>query len=288
MSEYIIYTDSASDLSPDMYAEWGVPYTKLTFRFDGSDTEYEDGDIKPKDFYDKMRDGAVAKTAAVNVDTFVKEFEKYLTEGKDILYFGLSSGLSTTFNSARLAAEQLCEKYPDRKIIAIDSRTASTGSGLLLYLAVQKKKEGATIDELADYVTKTASKLCHWFTVDDLVYLKRGGRVSAAAAFFGNALGIKPVLHVDDEGHLIPVAKVRGRKTSLKAIADKYTELAEDPENGTVFICNGDCPDDVEYLSGLIKERHGNEVKYVASTGTVIGAHSGPGTIALFFIGKER
>lgn len=288
MSEYIIYTDSASDLSPDMYAEWGVPYTKLTFRFDGSETEYEDGDIKPKDFYDKMRDGAVAKTAAVNVDTFVKEFEKYLTEGKDILYFGLSSGLSTTFNSARLAAEQLYEKYPDRKIITIDSRTASTGSGLLLYLAVQKKKEGATIDELADYVTKTASKLCHWFTVDDLVYLKRGGRVSAAAAFFGNALGIKPVLHVDDEGHLIPVAKVRGRKTSLKAIADKYTELAEDPENGTVFICNGDCPDDVEYLSGLIKERHGNEVKYVASTGTVIGAHSGPGTIALFFIGKER
>lgn len=288
MSEYVIYTDSACDISADMYAEWDVPYKKLTFRFDGSDTEYNDGDIDAKQFYDKMRDGAVAKTAAVNTESFVAGFEEYLAEGKDVLYFGLSSGLSTTYNSARLAAEQLSEKYPDRKIITVDSRTASTGTGLLLYLAIQKKKEGATIDELADYVTKTAAKLCHWFTVDDLVYLKRGGRVSAAAAFFGNALGIKPVLHVDDDGHLIPVAKVRGRKTSLKAIADKYTELAEDPENGTVFICNGDCPEDVEYLSGLIRERHGVDVKYVAYTGTVIGAHSGPGTMALFFIGKER
>lgn len=288
MSEYIIYTDSGCDLAPEIYAEWGVPYKQLTFRFEGNDTEYADGDIPSKEFYEMMRGGAVAKTSAVNVDTFAAEFEKYLAEGTDVLYLGFSSGLSTTYNSGRLAAEQLSEKYPDRKILTVDSLAASAGQGLLLYLAVQKKREGATIEELAAYLEETKLHLSHWFTVDDLVYLKRGGRVSAAAAFFGNALGIKPVLHVDNEGHLIPIVKVRGRKTSLKTMVDKYTETAIHPEEGPVFICHGDCINDAEALAALVKERHGVDVMITTNTGTVIGAHSGPGTLALFFLAKER
>ena len=235
-----------------------------------------------------MRDGAIAKTAAINTETFAIEFEKYLSEGKDVLYLGFSSGLSTTYNSGRLAAEQLREKYPDRKVITVDSLAASAGFGLLLYLVLQKKNEGATIEEAAEYAEAMKLKICHWFTVDDLVYLKRGGRISAASAFFGNALGIKPVLHVDNEGHLVPVTKVRGRKVSIKTIVDKYTELAQDPENSIIYISHGDCLNEVEEMAKMIHDRHGENVDIITNVGTVIGAHSGPGTIALFFVGKER
>jgi len=288
MSEFVIHTDSSCDIDPALLCEWGVPYVSLTLRFDGEDKEYFDDKIDPKEFYNRMRDGGVAKTAAINSEIFTASFEKVLSDGKDLIYFGLSSGLSTTFNSARLAAEALREKYPERKIFIIDSRTASAGTGLFLYLLVQKKNAGATIEEVVEYAESLIPKLCHWFTVDDLVYLKRGGRVSAAAAFFGNALGIKPVLHVDDEGHLTPTAKIRGRKMAIKTLADKYTELADDPENGTIFISHGDCIDEVEQLAGIIKEKHGANVEIITHVGPVIGAHSGPGTIALFFVGKER
>lgn len=288
MSEYIIYTDSGCDLSPETYAEWGVAYKKLNFRFEGKDTEYSDGDIPSADFYNMMRDGAVAKTSAINIDTFAAEFEQYLCEGKDVLYLGFSSGLSTTYNSGRLAAEQLREKYPDRKILTVDTLAASAGQGMLLYLAVKKKNEGASIEEVAAYMEDIKLNLSHWFTVDDLVYLKRGGRVSAAAAFFGNALGIKPVLHVDNEGHLVPVTKVRGRKTSIKTMADMYTDTAIDPAKGPVFISHGDCIKDALALAEIIKERHGVDVEIITNVGTVIGAHSGPGTLALFFLAKER
>jgi len=288
MSEFVIHTDSSCDIDPALLCEWGVPYVSLTLRFDGEDKEYFDDKIDPKEFYNRMRDGGVAKTAAINSEIFTASFEKVLSDGKDLIYFGLSSGLSTTFNSARLAAEALREKYPERKIFIIDSRTASAGTGLFLYLLVQKKNAGATIEEVVEYAESLIPKLCHWFTVDDLVYLKRGGRVSAAAAFFGNALGIKPVLHVDDEGHLTPTAKIRGRKMAIKTLADKYTELADDPENGTIFISHGDCIDEGEQLAGIIKEKHGANVEIITHVGPVIGAHSGPGTIALFFVGKER
>ncbi|MBQ7828218.1 MAG: DegV family protein [Clostridia bacterium] len=288
MSDFIIYTDSGCDLSPETYAEWGTPYKMLTFRFVDSDKEYADGDIPSKEFYDMMRGGAVAKTAAVNVETFAAEFEKYLAEGKDVLYLGFSSGLSTTYNSGRLAAEQLAEKYPDRKVLTVDTLAASAGEGMLLYLAVKKKNDGASIEEVAAYIEDIKLNLSHWFTVDDLVYLKRGGRVSAAAAFFGNALGIKPVLHVDNEGHLVPVVKVRGRKTSIKTMADKYTETAIDPAAGPVYISHGDCINDAVALAEIIKERHGVDVEIITNVGTVIGAHSGPGTLALFFLAKER
>ncbi len=288
MSRFIICTDSACDIKPELLAEWGVRSSSLTFRFDDSEKEYSNEDMDTLTFYQKMREGGVAKTAAVNVESFVALFEDCLKEEADILYIGFSSGLSTTYNSGRLAAEQLRAKYPERKILTVDTLAASAGEGMLLYLAVNKQKEGATLEEVASYIESIKLNLAHWFTVDDLVYLKRGGRVSPTAAFFGNMLGIKPVLHVDNEGHLTPVSKVRGRKTSIRAMADQYTATAEDPTKGPVFVSHGDCMKDVEELGAILKERHGVSLDIIADVGPVIGAHSGPGTLALFFLAKQR
>ena len=241
MNEYVICTDSGSDIKPATLAEWGVPCRSLTFRFNDAETEYDNDGMEIKAFYDKMRAGGVAKTAAVNAEAFSEEFEKVLSKGQDLLYIGFSSGLSTTYNSARLAAEALREKYPDRKILTVDSLAASAGQGLLVYLTLQKKQAGATLEEAAAFAEETKLNICHWFTVDDLVYLKRGGRISPTAAFFGNALGIKPVMHVDNEGHLINVQKVRGRRAALAALVEKYGETAIDPKGGVVFISQADC-----------------------------------------------
>ena len=288
MADYIIYTDSACDITPEMLKEWGIPCRSLTFRFEDDQIEHTDDDMDISAFYDRMRKGGIAKTAAVNPDTFFEEFDKILKSGTDILYLGFSSGLSTTYNSARIAAQQLSEKYPERKVIAVDTLSASAGFGLLVYLVMQKKNEGATIDEAAEYANTLRYKLCHWFTVDDLVYLKRGGRVSPTVAFVGNVLSIKPVLHMDNEGHLIKKSQVRGRRNAIAALAEKYTELAEDPANSTIFISHGDCAKDAELLANMIKEKHGVDTKLTVYVGSVIGAHSGPGTLALFFVGKER
>ena len=288
MADYIIFTDSACDITPEILKEWGVPCRSLTFRFEDDQIEHTGDDMDVKTFYDRMRNGGVAKTAAVNPDTFVEEFDKILADGKDVLYLGFSSGLSTTYNSARIAGLQLADKYPGRKVVAVDTLSASAGFGLLVYLVLQKKNEGATIDEAAAYANERRDKLCHWFTVDDLVYLKRGGRVSPTVAFVGNLLSIKPVLHVDNEGHLIKKSQVRGRRNAIAALAEKYTELADDPANSTIFISHGDCAKDAELLSEMIKEKHGAETKLTVYVGPVIGAHSGPGTLALFFVGKER
>lgn len=288
MNPYVIMTDSACDMKPERLAEWGVPFQSLTYRFDGSDKEYTDADMPASEFYAKMKAGSIAKTAAVNSESFSKIFEEALQNGNDVLYLGFSSGLSTTFNSARIAALDLAERYPDRKITVIDTLSASAGFGLLVYLAVQKKNEGASMDEVAAYIEELKWKLCHWFTVDDLVYLKRGGRISPTVAFVGNVLGIKPVLHMDNEGHLINMFKVRGRKTSVAALAEQYDKLAVTPTEGTVFISHGDCMNDAEELAAILKNKHGVNVKIITDVGPVIGAHSGPGTLALFFIGTER
>ncbi len=289
MRDYVIFTDSACDIKPELLAEWGVPYRCLTFRFDGNEKEYSNDDMSVKEFYDKMRAGGVAKTAAVTPEAFAEMFEEEaLKQGKDVLYIGFSSGLSTTYNSGRIAALELKEKYPEAKIIVVDTLAASAGEGLMLYLTVQEKKKGATIEEAEAFVRDLIGRMGIWFTVDDLVYLKRGGRVSPTAAFVGNLLGIKPVLYMDNEGHLIPVSKVRGRRTSIVAMADKYTEKAVDKENGTVFISHGDCLADAQQLADILKERHGVEVKIITDVGPVIGAHSGPGTIALFFVADAR
>ncbi len=288
MSHYVIYTDSACDIVPATLAEWGVERVSLAFRFDHIDRDYLNDDMPIKEFYQNMRDGHIAKTNAVNAETFRGLFEPALADGKDILYLGFSSGLSTTYNQGRLAAEELAEQYPERKIIAIDTLSASAGFGLLLKLTVDKKNEGATLEEAAAYAESLVHKLAHWFTVEDLVYLKRGGRVSPATALVGNILSIKPVLHMDDEGHLIKVTTARGRKASLKALADKLFETADDPANGKIFISHGDCLEDARYLAGMIKERGGNDVEIITNVGAVIGAHSGPGTMALFFVASQR
>ena len=288
MGNYAIFTDTASDIKPELLNKWGVEYISLTFRFEGNEREYANGEMDAREFYKKMREGNIAKTSAINPEAFGKAFEKILSRGDDILYLGFSSGLSTTYNSAKIACDELSEKYPERKIITVDTLAASAGEGMLVYLAAEKKKEGASVEEVAQYIDDIKLKLCHWFTVDDLIYLKRGGRVSPTVAFVGNLLGIKPVLHVDDEGHLINMFKARGRKASINAIAEKYGELALDKENGTVYISHGDCISDARLLEETIKTKFGAKVEIITDVGPVIGAHSGPGTLALFFIGKER
>lgn len=288
MSNYVIFTDSACDIVPSLLAEWGVRCVSLAFRFDHIDEDYLNDDMPIKEFYTNMRDGHVAKTNAVNAETFRAAFEPVLAEGQDVLYLGFSSGLSTTFQQGRLATEDLAEKYPDRKIIAVDTLCASAGEGLFVKLVVDKKAAGATIEEAVAYANEILPKLAHWFTVEDLVYLKRGGRVSPAVALVGGMLNIKPILHVDDEGHLIKVGTIRGRKASLNALADKLMETAEDAANGPIFISHGDCEEDAKYLADAIKAKGGNDVQIITNVGTVIGAHSGPGTMALFFLAKQR
>ena len=288
MNNYVIYTDSACDISPEMLKEWGVYYRPLYLHFEGENTLYSNDEISSEDFYKRMREGGVAKTSAVNAEDFSEGFEQILKEGKDILYVGFSSGLSTTFNSARIAAGDLKEKYPERKILLVDTLAASAGEGLIVYLTAKKKAEGATIEEAFAYAEELKWNTSIWFTVDDLVYLKRGGRVSAAAAFFGNMLGIKPVLHMDTEGHLVPVIKVRGRKTAVDTLAKKYEELATDTKNNTIFISHAECEADALRLKSIFEEKHGASVEVITGIGPVIGAHAGPGTLALFFVGKER
>lgn len=288
MNNYVIYTDSGCDLSVETLKKWQVKHAPLSFVFEGEEKSYSNYDLTAKEFYDRMRRGAVAKTSAINVDAFKENFGPELEKGNDILYLGFSSGLSGTFNAARIAAEELSEKYPDRKIVTVDSLSASAGFGMLLFLTVEEKSKGASIEEAAAFAEKTRENLCHWFTVDDLEYLKRGGRISPTVAFVGGVLGIKPVLHMDNEGHLVNKFKVRGRKNAVKALADKLGELGLDVQKGPIFISHGDCPEDVEYLKQLIMEKYGADVGIVADVGPVIGAHSGPGTLALFFLGKER
>ena len=286
MSEYVIFTDSACDILPDTLKEWGVRFAELTVQFKGSEQTYQNYELDYHQFYERMRSGEVAVTSAVNSDSFVHAFEPALKEGLDIFYLGFSTGLSATYQAACIAADELRSSYPDRKILTVDSLSASAGYGLLLYFCVQKKQAGYSIEEVAKYAEDTRLKLCHWFTVDDLVYLKRGGRVSAATALLGGMLGIKPVLHVDDEGHLINMSKARGRKNSIRAMADAYgkTNLGDK----TIFISHGDCREDAEYLAEILKEEYNASVKLITYVGPVIGAHSGPGTLALFFLGSER
>ena len=288
MHNYVIFTDTGCDIRPELLEKWGVYALPLTFHFDGEPTEYSANDMNISTFYERMRQGGIAKTSAVSTGMFTEAFEQILKEGNDILYLGFSSGLSTTYNSARVAMDALRERYPERKLLAVDSLCASAGQGLLLSLLVDKRAEGASIEEAAEYAESLRLKVCHWFTVDDLVYLKRGGRISPTLAFVGNMLGIKPVLHVDDEGHLVNVSKVRGRRNALLAMAEKYGESADDLAGGRVYISHGDCMADAELLARMLSEKYGAKVELIADVGTVIGAHSGPGTLALFFIGKER
>ena len=288
MSNYVIFTDSGCDTSAEVLNEWGIIKKDLTFRFQGVDKQYLDSEMPVKEFYQRMRDGEVAKTSAINSETFKEAFKAELDKGNDVLFVAFSSGISATYNSGRIAVEELKEEYPDRKLYAVDSLCASVGNGLLLYMLSEKKKEGASIDEAYQFLMDNRMSIAHWFTVEDLKYLKRGGRISAASAFVGTVLNIKPVLHVDEEGKLINMAKVRGRKAALKTLADKYTETALNPENGLVFIGQTDSMDDAKALGAMLKERHGVDVKLFSDVGPVIGAHTGPGLVVMCFPAKER
>lgn len=283
MRDFVIVTDSGSDIDVTTLGNWGVHLVRLSFRFEGEDQVY--ADMPVDDFYIKMKAGSVARTAAANMGDFRDVFEPILKDGKDILYVGFSTGLSTTANAAAMAADELRAEYPDAAIETVDTLCASAGEGLMVKLAVDKKNNGATLAETAEYVRATSPQMAHWFTVDDLVYLKRGGRVSPTVAFVGGLLGIKPVMHVDDEGHLINVTKVKGRKASLNALIKK---LEETRTEGPIFISQADCRDQAEEVAKTIEEKTGEPVSYVADIGPVIGAHAGPGTIAVFFLANER
>lgn len=289
MNQYRIMTDSSCDLPASLAAELELTVLPLTVTIDGkSYTNFlDEREITFKDCYAALREGCEAKTAAANVDAFEQAMEPILQAGEDILYLGFSSALSSTYNAGALAAEQLSEKYPDRKILTVDTLSASMGQGLLVYLTVQQKRAGATIEEARDYAEKNKHHLCHWFTVDDLHHLHRGGRVSATSAVLGTVLNIKPVLHMDDEGRLIFMEKVRGRRASIKRMLEKMRETAIEPEKQIVFMSHGDCIEDAEYLASRVREEWNVEV-VINYVGPVIGSHSGPGTLALFFLGTER
>ena len=289
-NDFLIITDSTCDMPQEMADELGLAI--LPIRVSMEDKEYAhylDGrELGFHEFYEKLRAGVPAKTSAANQEDFLSLMEPALAAGRDVLYIGFSSGLSSTYNVGVMTAAQLAEKYPERKVYTVDSLSASLGQGLLVYHAVQQKLAGRSIDEVRTFVEETRLHLCHWFTVDDLQPLKRGGRVSAAAAAFGTMLNIKPVLHVDDEGHLIPVGKVQGRTTSIKALLKKMQETAIDPAEQVVFISHGDCEKDAEKLAAMVRESIGPKEIILNPIGPVIGAHSGPGTAALFFLGTKR
>ena len=287
MSNYQIITDSGCDLPLEMRQQLDVNMVSLTLQFRGKELQDSVGEDITS-LYEGLRAGEVASTSAVNPDTWSGIREAALQAGKDVLVLAFSSGLSTTYQSAVIASQDLKEKYPQRRIRVVDTRSASLGQGLLVWYACQKRDEGMTLDQLADWVEETKYRLCHWFTVDDLMYLKRGGRVSAATAIVGTMLGIKPVLHMDDEGHLINVGKVRGRKASIEALAEKLGQLGLPGQNKKVFICHGDCLEDAKRLEAIVKEKNGVEEAFIGYTGAVIGSHSGPGTLALFFLGEKR
>lgn len=288
MNDFIIFADSGCDLPPQTLADWGVKHLNLTFKFKDSEQEYENGDIPAKEFFDRMRDGRVATTSAVNMDSFKAAFRLLLEDGKDIFYIAFSSGLSTTFNSACMAAEELKAEFPERRVLCIDSLSASAGYGMLVYFAVKAKNEGKSMDEIAEICVKKREGLCHWFTVDNLTYLKRGGRISPTVAVVGSLLGIKPILHMDDEGHLVSVSKVRGRNAALTALADTIGEKAAGKPDSPIYICHADCMQDVNTLKRMIADKYKLPVDMVVDIGAVIGAHAGPGTIAVFFSGNTR
>ncbi|MBO5891111.1 MAG: DegV family protein [Oscillospiraceae bacterium] len=287
MSNFKIITDSGCDLPKAIADNLGLTVSPLFVNFRGA-TNPDSVDDGIQEMYAGLRAGEPASTSAINPQQWEDAMETVLADGLDVLVLTFSSGLSTTYQSAVIAASELAEKYPRQKIRVVDTLCASLGQGLLVWYACRKQQEGMELDALADWVTENRFRLCHWFTVDDLMYLKRGGRVSAATALVGTMLNIKPVLHVDDEGHLISKAKVRGRKASIEALAAKMGQLALPGENDTVFICHGDCIQDAELLATIVKEKHGVKEAVIGYTGAVIGSHSGPGTLALFFLGKHR
>lgn len=285
---YQIVTDSACDLPEAMLAQLNVTTAKLTVNFRGESRCDSVEDAQVKTLYDAMRAGEVATTAAVNPEGWSSVMESALKAGQDVLCLAFSGGLSATYQSAVIAADDLREQYPDRTVKVVDTCAAALGQGLLVWYACQKRDSGASLEELTAWVEENKHHVAHWFTVDDLVYLKRGGRVSAATAVLGAMLNIKPVLHVDNEGHLVSALKTRGRKAAMEALASKLGEAGSNWENETVFICHADAMADAQRLAATVKERYGVKEAFIGNLGAVIGSHAGPGTLALFFMADAK
>ena len=290
MNDYVLLTDSSADLTDALVKELGVEVLPLSFTMRNKTYRNwpDNREIDPKDFYRQLREGEMATTSAVNVSDFTETIEPHLKEGRDVLVVAFSSGLSATCHSAQIAAQELSEQYPERKVYVVDSLCASLGQGLLVWYAARMKNEGRGIGAVRDWLEENKLHLCHWFTVDDLHFLKRGGRISSATAVLGTMLSIKPVMHVDDEGHLTKVGTARGRNASLKALVDHMAETAIDPAGQTVLISHGDCEEDANKVAEDVKRRFGVQTVVLNNVGPVIGAHSGPGTVALFFLGRHR
>ena len=288
MRNYIITTDNTTDFPKEYIEKHGLRVVDLTYSID--DVAYgipENPAHSSKEFYNLMRSGKTPKTTQVNPDGAKKFFEEILKEGYDILHIAFSSGLSGTCNSMNIAAEELNEEYPDAKIIVVDTLCASLGEGLIVDYALELKEAGKSMDEVAEILEAEKLSFSHLFTVEDLVYLYRGGRVSKTSMVFGTMLGIKPMLHVSDEGKLVPEAKVRGRKASIDSLVKTMAERVDKEKTTKFFISHGDCIEDAEYLAAKIKEKIGIQDCLIGNIGPVIGSHSGPGTLALFFRGKR-
>ena len=287
---YKIITDSTIDMDHKMIEELGLTVVPLRFTIDGK--TYKDkadlSDMPTETFYAKLREGKMSTTSQINADEFTRVFEPVLQGGEDVLYIAFSSGLSGTCQSAFIARDELKEKYPERKIYVFDSLCASLGEGLLVYHAAMLKRAGTDIDSLYKWLGENVLKLCHWFTVDDLMYLKRGGRISATTAVLGTVMQIKPVMHMDNDGHLANVTKARGRKGSLIALAEKALTTSTDLPSQTMFICHGDCYDDAKFGADYIRERSKVQDIIINYVGPVIGSHTGPGVVSVFFLGTER
>ena len=287
MSEFIITADSTVDLPKEFLKEKQVPVVSLSYIIDGA--TYKDGDgLTSKEFYDKIREGAMPTTSQVNPEQARDLFEPILKEGKDLLHIAFTSGLSGTYNSCRIAAEELREEYPERNIIVVDSLCAASGGGLLLYKALELKEQGKSLDEIATWVEENKLHVCHDVTVDDLFHLHRGGRVSKTSAVLGTIIKIKPIIHVNDEGKLIVIGKERGRKKALQTLVERMEEKSQGFDNDIVMITHGDALEDAEYVKGLIQEKFGITNIMINPLGTVIGSHTGPGVIALFYMGNRN
>ena len=290
MRDFVILTDSCCDLPAQMAQELELEVAPLHLELEGKDYRnlLDGSEIGFEEFYDKVRGGAMGTTSAVSVGGFAEQMRPILEAGKDILCLSFSSGLSTTYQSAAIAAQDLGAEFPEAKIFVVDTLSASLGQGLLVYLCAKEKAAGKSIEQVRDFAEQTKLHLCHWFTVDDLNHLKRGGRISAATAMVGTMLAIKPVMHMDDAGHLVPVSKARGRRASLMALVDEMEKRAMEPEHQTVFISHGDCRDDAELVANEVRRRFGTQDITIHFVGPVIGSHTGCGVVALFFLGKER
>lgn len=285
--EFVILTDSGSDISKENAEKWGVELIPLMYSVNGCDPI--PGDCVDIDaFYDEIRKGSKTSTSACNFADACDYLEKYAKDGLDILCLPFSSGLSSTYQNMKMAAEEISEKYPDVKIILVDCLAASLGLGLLCLYASRMRSEGKTIEEVRDFLEENKLHLCHNFTVNDLFYLQKGGRVSAAAAVVGSVLAVKPMLHVDNEGHLVSTGKARGRKASISELVTTMEKNCIEPENQTVIIVHSDCRDDADALAGMIREKLNPKEILIDCIGPVIGCHSGIGTLAVFYMGTER